>query len=371
MKILYRYLLRELTLPLLAWLAFLFLMLFLMQFLRGSEVLLGSAVTAQDIGRLTLYLAPHFLVMALPIAFLLAILLGLGRLSDDRELVAMNALGVGPGQILVVPLMGGVLLGGLMWLLVSSIEPHGLRMVKVVASDVIKKNVVADVKPGVFYEDLTQLTLYAEGVDAKAGRWKNILIHDDRDPASPLLVLARDAQVRSDVAGEALSLLLQSGNVHRANRSSSDYTVIAFERGEIAVGVEEPLWQKNRFPRSPSEEMTPFELLEAADAAEAAGEDGRRFRMGFYGRVGQAFSPLAFALLGTPLAMGRSRGGRARGFVLTLAGYVGYYVLSRAFEKMGVEGRLPFWLAGQLPNLLFLALGAFALWRLSRAGTSR
>jgi len=370
-RIFYRYLLRELTLPLLAWLAFLFLMLFLMQFLRGSEVLLGSAVTAGDIGLLTLSLAPHFLVMAMPIAFLLAILLGLGRLSDDRELVAMNALGVGPAQILAVPVMGGVLLGGLLWLLVCTAEPRGLRRVKEVASDIIKKNVVADVKPGIFYEDLTQLTLYAEGVEPKAGRWRNILIHDDRDPASPLLVLARDAQVRSDTPGEALTLLLRSGNVHRANRSSSDYTAISFERGEIAIGVEEPLWQKNRFPRSPSEELTPFELLEAADAAEAAGEDGRRFRMGFYARVAQAFSPLAFAVLGTPLAMSRARGGRARGFVLTLAGYVGYYVLSRVFEKMGVEGRLPFWLAGQLPNLLFLALGAFALWRVTRAGTAR
>ena len=73
-----RYLLRELLVPLGVWVAFMFLLLFVMQFLRGTDVLLGSAVRADDIGRLLLYLAPHFLVMALPIAFLLAILLGLG-----------------------------------------------------------------------------------------------------------------------------------------------------------------------------------------------------------------------------------------------------------------------------------------------------
>jgi len=369
-KILSRYLLRELAIPLGAWLAFLFLMLFVMQFLKGSEVLLGAAVTAGDIGRLTLYLAPHFLVMALPIAFLLAILLGLGRLSDDRELIAMSALGVSPTQILLVPMAGGLLLGALTWLLVSTAEPWGLTMVKVVANDVIKKNVVADVKPGIFYEDLTQLTLYAEQVE-KDGRWHNVLIHDDRDPASPLLVLAREARVHSDTAGEALTLELSAGSVHRANRSSADYTVISFERGAVAVGVEEPLWQKNRFPRSPSDEQTPGELLAAAAAAEQAGEDGRQFRMGYHRRVGQALAPLAFAVLGTPLAMGRGRGGRARGLLLTLLGYVGYYVLSRACEKMGVEGRIPLWVAGQFPNLLFLVLGALAMGRLSRAGTAR
>lgn len=371
MRILSRYLVRELVAPLSAWLAFLFVMLFVMQFLRGSDVLLGSAVTAADIGRLTLYLAPHFLVMALPIAFLLAILLGLGRLSDDRELTALSALGVGPAQLLGVPMLGGVLLGGLMWLLACTAEPWGLTMVKVVANEVIKKNLVADVRPGIFYEDLSRLTLYAEEVEPGAGRWRNVLIHDDRDASSPLLVLARGAEVSSATPGEALTLRLTDGHVHRANRSSSDYTAIAFERGEVAVGVADPLWQKNRFPRSPSEEQTPFELLDAAKAAEAAGGDGRQFRMGFHWRVGQALSPLAFAVLGTPLAMGRARGGRARGFVLTLAGYVGYYVLSRFCDKLGVEGKMALWLAGQLPNVLFAALGALALWRVSRAGTLR
>ena len=44
-SILTRYLLRELLVPLVLWVTFLFLLLFVMQFLRGSEVLLGSAVT--------------------------------------------------------------------------------------------------------------------------------------------------------------------------------------------------------------------------------------------------------------------------------------------------------------------------------------
>ncbi len=101
--ILARYLLKELLVPLVVWVAFLFLLLFVMQFLRGTEVLLGSAVTLGDIGRLILYLAPHFLVMALPIAFLLAILLGLGRLSEDRELTALQALGISPTQLLAGP----------------------------------------------------------------------------------------------------------------------------------------------------------------------------------------------------------------------------------------------------------------------------
>ena len=44
-----RYLLRELLVPLGVWVAFMFLLLFVMQFLRGTDVLLGSSVTAWDL----------------------------------------------------------------------------------------------------------------------------------------------------------------------------------------------------------------------------------------------------------------------------------------------------------------------------------
>ncbi|MDY7224870.1 LptF/LptG family permease [Hyalangium rubrum] len=371
MKLLARYLLKELLVPLVVWVAFLFLLLFVMQFLRGTDVLLGSAVTLVDVGRLILYLAPHFLVMALPIAFLLAILLGLGRLSEDRELTALQALGISPTQLLAGPAVIGVLLGGLMLLLSFTGEPWGLTGVKELVSEVIKKNVAGDVKSGVFYEDLSDLTLYAERVSREGGQWTHVLLHDDREPSSPLLVLAQTGRVNTSVGDEAaLRLVLDVGEVHRANRSTTDYSLLRFEQGEISVGLGTSLTRKNRF-RSPKEEMTPGELLMAAEEAEKSGGDSRPFLMALHSRLGNAVAPLSFALLGTPLAIGRRQSGRAWGYLLTLSGYVLFYLLSRAFEHMGNQGKLPVVLAGQLTNLIFIALGIFAMWRVSRSGTVR
>ncbi len=369
MKLLLRYLLKELLTPLVVWVTFLFLLLFVMQFLRGTDVLLGSAVSGDDLMLVILYLSPHFLVMALPIAFLLAILLGIGRLSEDRELLALNALGIGPLQILLTPITVGIFLGGLMMLLSFSLEPWGLSAVKGVVNEVIKKNVIGDVRPGVFYEELTDLTVYAEQVDPVGRVWTNVLIHDDRDPAMPLLVLAKEGRVNPSGSGQALKLALLDGTLHRGDRDSIDYSLIAFERGELAVGVEESISRKNRF-RRPKEELTPAELLAAADQADQEGGDGRSFRMAYHWRLGQVFTPLAFALLGTPLAMNR-KNSRARGYLLTLLGYVAYYVLSRFFENLGAQDRMPLVVAGQLPNVLFAAVGCLVLYRVSRAGTVR
>ena len=369
-SLLLRSLARELLVPLAVWVGSLWLLLFTMQALKGSEILLGSAVTLWDVGRLLFYLTPHFLVMALPIASLLAILLGLGRLAEDRELTAMQALGVSPARVLAVALAmaGGV--SGLLMLLACTGQPWGLTALQGMVSEVIKKNVIGDVKAGVFYEDLSQLTLYAEQVSPAERRWTNILIHDDRDPASPVLVLAHQAKVGPATRGEALRLTLSDGQAHRADRSSADYAVISFERGDISVGLEENITARNRFG-APGEVLTPFEVLDLAREAEARGEPSLIYRMAFHRRLGQALSPISLALLGAPLAMRRHPGSRARGFLLTIAGYAGYYILYRFFEQMAFKGHLPVLVAGELANVILGGLGVWAFLGVLRQGTAR
>lgn len=366
MKLLARYVLRELLVPLGAWVAFLFLLLFVMQFLRGTDVLLGSAVTGADVARIVAWLSPHFLVMALPIAFLLAVLLGLGRLSEDRELLALQALGVGPLQLVAGPLAIGAALGALMLVLSATAEPWGLTAVKELVNEIIKKNVGGDVKAGTFYEGLSELVLYAERVEGEGRKWEHVLLQDGRDPSAPLLVLAQRGRVEASGPGEALQLLLEDGEVHRAGRSAEGYEVLSFERGVLSVGVG-GLGRRNRF-RSPKEEMTFSELLQAAEETKRQGEDGTGFLVSLHNRLGHALAPVSFALLATPLALGRRRSGRAWGYLLTLAGYAAYYLLSRLFEIWGQQGRLPPEVAGQLANGVFMSVGALLLWRLGRAG---
>ncbi len=365
--ILPRYVLKELAVPLAVWVGFLFLLLIVMQFLRGTDVLLGSGVRATDLALLCMYLTPHFLVMALPVALLLAILLGLGRLSEDREVIALQAVGVGPCQLLRVPLALSVAVSGLMLLLTWSLEPWGLASLQGVVNTVIKRNVMGDVRPGVFKEDLTGFTVYAEGVDPKTHVWRNVLIHDDQDPAAPVLVLARKAWADADVPGVDMKLLLEEGQAHRATSSREEYNVVRFDRGELAVWLGDTLWRGNHFS-SPNEEMTPGELSRAAEALGAQGQDPTALRMAYHTRLGRTFTPMAFACLAAPLALSGSRGRRARGLAVTLLAYVGYYVLARAFETLGVQGRLPLAVAAQLPNALFGLVGLILLARLGRTG---
>src|SRR3954464_7863485 len=102
--------------------------------MRGTEVLLGSTITAADFLRFVAWLSPQFFVQAAPIAFLLAVLLGLGRLAEDGELRALAALGVDPRSLLRGPLLLALVLSAMMGLLAFTAQPWGLKAVRLAAT---------------------------------------------------------------------------------------------------------------------------------------------------------------------------------------------------------------------------------------------
>lgn len=364
-----RYLLKELLVPLGVWVAFLFLMLFVMQFLLGTDVLLGSSVTVLDVARLIVYLTPRFLMMALPVAFLMAILLGLGRLAEDQELTALQALGVGPLRMLAAPMGVAVVLSALMLLITSTALSWGSTGVSDLVGEVIQRNAVGDVKPGTFYENFSALTLYTEEVSPNGG-WTNVLLHDEREKSSPRLVLAHRGKVATSMGGGSavLRFALAEGEVHRSDRASESYDLIYFDRAEINLDVGVSSSKGRRFTSS-KEEPTLWELHQAASDAQSSGGFPHVPLTAMHSRLGATMAPIAFALLGTPLAIGRRQAGKAWGYLLTLGGYILYYLLSRAFEQLGQQGKLPPLLAGQLANVIFMAMGVVALYRVSRSGS--
>jgi lipopolysaccharide export system permease protein len=363
-----RYLIREMVAPFFAWAALLFVLFFVMAFLRGTDFLLGSAVTVTDFARFTLSLAPQFVVQAIPIALLLAILLGLGRLSEDRELVAMQALGMPPSMFFLAPVVLGLMLSGVMAGLAFTLQPWGMKSLRSVAQDIIRRNLVSDIRAGTFHEEVPGFTLYAEKIDP-GNQWSNVLLFDGRDPNSPVLAVAEQGHVGANDSLASVVFDLSNGSVHRATHATADYTTLEFEQGSFRADVGETFFQKNTF-RSTNEEHSPAELQHDIQLARARGEPTNRLESDLHWRFGQLLMPFAFSCVGTPLALSRRRGGRARGFLLTLAAYVGFYLMANTAKHLADSGAISPWLSGQLANLLFVGTGCALMAWVNRRGAS-
>jgi lipopolysaccharide export system permease protein len=359
-----RYLAKEILFPFGAGLVFLTQILLATQILAQATVLFGSGVSAWDVFRVVLLLAPHLLGFILPVAFLLGAVIGLGRLAEDREIIAIGAAGISPVRLVRVPLLIGAVASAMALWLALEVEPACIRSARLLLNQIIKKNVTNDVKSGVFYDDIPGYTLYAERVSG--GRWENVIISDRSDPNAAVLALARRGRFEPAPAGEAMRLVLEGGEIHREGAEDDDYALASFERATLVVGVRQTLSDRNAL-RGSSREFTARELVQLAQSAP---DKAQRWRWQGYlhRKISQALSLLPFALLAVPLAASR-RGGRAFAVGATLAAVLAHYLLLRGGEVLAQRGVLPAALALQLPTIALSLIGLVAVWQLARRGT--
>ena len=366
MSLLRRYLAKEILLPFAAGVLFLSQILLATQLLAQAQILFGSGVSLVDIGAVIVDILPHLLGYVLPIAFLLGAVLGVARLSDDRELVALGAAGLSPTYLVPVPLGLAVCVAAVgVWLgLVAA--PAGLDAARVRFTEIVKRNVTNDVLPGTFYDQIPGYTLYAERVHG--GRWENVLISDRTDPSAPVLALARRGRLEPIGVGQEMRLLLDAGEVHREQSDAGQYVVADFGTGDLVLGLGTALSDKNNLVRGGSDDVE--SVLARAREARAQGDvaGARRLMAGLHRRLAAALAVIPFALLALPLGASR-RGGRAFGIGATFLIVVVHYLLLRGGEVMAQRGVLPAPLALQLPTIALSAVGIVLIALQARRGT--
>jgi lipopolysaccharide export system permease protein len=360
-----RLLLREIFFPLAVGLLAILQLLVILQLLQLNQVVFGSAVTLVDLGRVTLALAPHFLVTAVPLAYMLGVQLGLGRLAGDQELLALGAAGVHPLRLYRVPVAIGLVLAAGVFALARWAEPWGLQQLNAVLNEVIKRNLQSGLTPGVFNDALPRFTVYVGGEEK--GAWKGVLIEDQVGDGAPLLALAESGRIE-DVGGEALALRLYRGELHR-NEPRGE-TVARFAEGSFLVGVQDPVAHQNRFNNNYGQ-LTDAQLRARILDIEREGNQREvaRLRVELARRWAAPLAVVFFALLAVPLAV-VARGARGSAYLITLGVFVAFYALSRLALAMA-EGGLNAWLAGFLPDAAIGTLGIVYTRELVRRGVGK
>lgn len=365
----YRLLLREIGVPLVLTLLLVSLMLVVLQILQLNNVFFGSGFDARGVILSAIYLAPHFGIIAVPLAFLLAVMLGMGRLAEDNELIAFTALGRSPGSLYVVPIVLSLVLGVFVGWLSFEAEPWGLKGIHAQLDAIIKRNIAGNIHPGTFFEEIPRVIVFVESEDEKTGRWNHVLLHDSEGDGSPFFILAESGRIESDGDDALLQLKLGEGELHRVTQQG-DYSRARFDDASFSLGVGRHLSRQNKFNR-PTIELRFSQMRSAAKEALKAGDAAaaRRIETARHGRVASLVSCLVFALLAVPLAAG-GQGARSRSFAYTVFAFAAYYVLQVVFRSMGDGGSLPTWLAAWMPNFIGLGVAGVLAVRFFSAGVA-
>ncbi len=394
-----RYVVRSVIAPgTLAFLVYTFLLMMRAIFSLIEQIFVQGLDPA-DALKIVLVTVPHIVVLTIPLSFLFGVLLAIGRMNSDRELVALQAAGVSPVRFVPPVLLLALLLTALNgYLFLFVIPSSNLDRREIMARAFSSAARVGRIEPKVFYEDFPNTLLYVQDVDQANGMWKNVLVYDSGNPKEERLTLAKRGRIvlaeegpgaadvthpseglQGGTAGAEPWLLLEDVVSHqidpdrptttRVNAVEQQLVKIRTSTSKVTYRVsarERSTAQLFEFGRSGE-----YEDEESAGTAQTRSAEDRANEALIAGielhrRFAIPAAALVFALIGLPLGVGSSAGGKGRGFVLSVFVVIVYYIMINNGEVLALKGKVPVWLGIWFPNLMMAVTGVFMMTRMGR-----
>jgi len=365
MRILTRYILREVTAHALIGVVIFTFILFTRDLGQILELVVRNSAPIPSVVQVFFFILPITLTFSIPAGVLVGILIGLSRLAADSEITAMRASGIGVWTFLRVISIFAVTA----WLLALAngiyVAPHSQAAMARLQDRLKSSQASFEIQPRVFYEGFPQLVLYVENVKAAQGAaiWKGVFIADTSNPATPRITLARQGILVSE-SPNTLHLHLSDGSTHEADpKDPNHYQVSTFEQTDLPIAVPETESNKAQEP-APVSQMTTWQLWrEGNDTSNPA---ARWDLIEFHRRFALPTSCLVLALVGVPFGLSSRKGGKSTGFVLTILLVFAYYSASLVGVSLARQGKLSPLLGAWLADVVFFVAGMALLWRAER-----
>jgi LPS export ABC transporter permease LptG/LPS export ABC transporter permease LptF len=368
-----RYVIRETVPPFLLSLLIFTFILEIPPVMDQLESLVAKGVSWRVAGRIILTLIPQGLGLTIPMALLTGLLIGLGRMSADREAVALLACGVSPYRLLrPVAVMAVVATAATTYVLIYAI-PDANQKFRDIAFEIITKRVESDVRPRVFFEDFPGYVLYArDEADTPGGGWKHLFVADTSKPDSVVVQMAAGGQLVLDRGQRRVDLVLRDGVSYSIADQGETQT---FEwTGDRIIALDpDTVFRPTDLPRGITEKTIAELRLDMASKRQLHHSPHPEIHA-IHHKFSIPAACLVFAVIGLALGLTVAREGKLAGFVLGIAVIFTYYIVmyvAEGFSRGLYNGPQPpdrqfLWahVAPWLPNLVLGLFGIAALvWR--------
>ena len=364
MRILTRYILREITYHGLIGTGVFTFVLFTRDLARILELVVRNSAPLSSVLEMFALTVPVTLTYTIPMGVLIGILIGLSRLAADSEITAMRASGIGVWTFLrvvsIFVAVGWMLaVGNSVYLAPASQAALGRLQDRL-------KNAQAsfEVQPRVFYEGFPKLVLYVQDVRSAEGAaiWRGVFLADISDPAAPRITLAKQGILVSE-GPDILHLHLTQGSSHETDpKDPNNYQISTFEETDIPIST--PQAENKDQELAPVGELSTWGLWREANYGKRALR--RWYQIELQRRLALPAACVVLALVGIPLGLSSKKGGKSAGFVLTILLVFVYYAVSLVGVSLARQRTLSPFMGGWLSNFLFLGCGLFLLWRAER-----
>ena len=362
-RILFRYVSREVVPPFLIGLLIFTILLFILRSLKLVDLVVNRGVPVSQLLETFAYILPAFFEITVPMAFLLALLWGLGRLSADRELIALKRCGISLFQIVIPVWIFAAVLLCITSILTLYVRPWSNAALKRALYMIATTHASAGLKEKTFNTDFAGLVIYAEEVRPPGTHLEGIMIADNRYAQSQHTIFAERGTILTAEDRETLTFRLMDGSLHSFEQPGRVYHTTHFSVYDVSLNVsailanvKEPVWKPK--------EMLFGQLLNTIAQSEAHTKQKHDALIELHRRLSVPFACVVFSFLALPLSLQIRGAQHSHGCALTMAVLFTYYLLLTVGEALGKKAVLPPGIALWLPNII---LGIVGLYLFERA----
>jgi lipopolysaccharide export system permease protein len=370
-RLINRYILREIAVPFCMILFVLTFVLLMGKILQVMDLMINKGIGFVEIALLMLFLIPSFLVFTIPVSLLIAILIGLGRLSGDNEWTVLKMSGLSIYQ-LSIPVAIAALAAFLMTLATTLfLVPYGNLASKVLLFNMARQKASIGIREKVFIDDFQGILLYADKIPVHGDFLEGVLISDSRISREPSTIIARRAYLVSNPDTMVITLRLEDGSTHTVDSGLSNYRKMDFRFYDVRLDLASSLAGDKKPGIKSSTEMSLSQLTAVLRKRDAKEEVLRELEIELNKKLTIPFSCLVFALIGIPLAIRAHRSARSRGFTIGLFLVLVYYLFRLSGEALVETGRLSAIIGTWTPNVIFVVAGLLIFTFSAREGFLR
>jgi len=403
--IIFRYIASEAFFSFLVSFLFFFFIFFVNQLLLMAQDILTQKVPLYQVALLVLYALPSIIALSAPFAALVGILMTVGRLTSDNEILVMLSSGLSYRNIFIPALIVGIIISMISFFTNDVLLPAGTVQYRRLYRQILASTPALELEPN-SVKRFKDTVIVTGPVDGRL--FDSLLIMDRTSEGERRIIMARNAEF-VDAGNDGISLDLNDAFIQSSKeivREDYDYASAGFlqywipqddliqavaaispsEMSSVDVHREIVTREADQLQRLDDRRVraiTPAYSLESILRTGPAGADWnkrdntfnsftreyqaiqsiqkdislRNYQLEYYKKFSIPFGAFFFVFLAVPLGLLAKKSGQTVGFIFGLLIAVIYWALLLGGQTMGARlGYSPFW-SMWMPNILTGAIG--------------
>lgn len=353
MKIIHRYILKEIISSFVLGFLFFNFILFIAVIFELMELIFVENIPAFEVGKLVLFKVPAFFDIVIPVSVLFSALLTFGRLSSDGEITVLRSSGISLLQIGTPLLALALALTATSLYFSAYLTPLCNHYYKETYRQILLERPTLQIKEKTITE-IEGKKLYTYHLNPENYEMEEIVIYEfppEGVHKFPQLTLAKKGKFTGKILQLKDVILYRIGENYRIiQRGTFNSQNIYLESRVPKPWLGERATEEINL-RELGEKLRKERIKERPDKKKIM-----RLAVDFHTRVAIPLATFFIALLAIPLGIKLERGEKSVSLGISSLIVIIYYLLLLVGQFLGKEGITPPWVGIWLPNLLIITL---------------